>query len=99
MPGSVLGVNACLGGAGGAGVGSYVLCLQPLHQAGHSVTFCCFSIVIWQVSACFFSLIMYRAKFSALEIWVIYSEAAPGWAYYLGESCILSPPKVSLLWS
>ena len=45
------------------------LCLQLLHRWGPSVAF--FFIVIWQGSACCFSLIMYRVEFSTLGIWLL----------------------------
>ena len=49
---------------------SWHLGFQLLHHVGLSITLCCFFIVIGQVSACFFSLIMYTVEISALGVWM-----------------------------
>lgn len=70
VPGSVLEVNpASLYWQ----VGGWRLCsvLAATTSGGHSVAFCCFFIVVWQVSAWGFSLITYRVEFNALRIWMI----------------------------
>lgn len=67
---------------------SYVLCLQLLYQARHSIALCCFCIVIWQLAACFFSLIMHGVESSALGIMDDFSEWTLECVHYLGESYI-----------